>query len=171
MANPEETDLGMLSGDFPKELSHYLLVAVGEPISEEFSELMVAEIEKGECKKAIEMRLPGRYQTHGHFWMIFITLWRSFHCLCSRGVASGKVQIWNIALEKYKISELKYPGICFKYDGNKYVFSVWFCESLKRENTLNLSLTVVIQRMTLILGVWTLNLTAIQIMVLHDFTK
>ena len=60
MANLEETDLGLLSGDFPKELSHYLLVAVGEPISEDYSELMIAEIEKGECKN---MRCDGLEDT------------------------------------------------------------------------------------------------------------
>ena len=48
MANSEESDLGSLSGDFPKELSHYLLIAVGEPISEDFIGPALAEIEKGE---------------------------------------------------------------------------------------------------------------------------
>ena len=48
----EETDLGSLSGDFPKELTHYLLVAFGEPLSEDFIEPALAEIEKGEWYSA-----------------------------------------------------------------------------------------------------------------------
>ena len=47
MANSDESDLGSLSGDFPKDLSHYLLIAVGEPISEDFIGPALAEIEKG----------------------------------------------------------------------------------------------------------------------------